>query len=199
MHALHGIGLRWFALALGVALVLGAAPHEDGGTRIGVLDMKIIFDEYVRSIEYDKELKALRAQVDADQRRREQELEQIAQDLRELAEGRPSHTDALIELRSKKVDLDYWLKQQMEMLRSKLIEFTDAIEGDIRKAAREVAEVKGLDLIINYTSEVTERETPADFVTSVKCLPSPSLRYSLLELLARVTNAINRSMWPSPL
>ena len=161
MQGLHGNGLRWFALALGVALVLGAAPPQEGATRVGVLDMKIIFDDYRKSIEYDKDLKALRGQVEEDQKRREQELEQIAQDLQELAEGHPSHTDTLIDLRSKKVDLDYWMKKQMQMLRAKLLEYTDEIEGDIRRAAREVAEVQGLDLIINYASDATERETPA--------------------------------------
>ncbi len=189
MQGLHGKGLRWIALALGVAFVLGAAPPEDGATRVGVLDMKIIFDKYNKSVKYDKELKALRMQVDEDQKLTEKQLEQLAQDLRELQEGSASHTDALIDLRSRTVDLDYWLKQQMEMLRTKLIEFTDEIEGDIRKAAREVAEVKGLDLILNYSSEATESETPAE----EKRIPVVLFAREELDVTLAVLELLNQS------
>lgn len=144
---------------LGLAgVVIGAASAEDDQPCVGVLDMRVVFKEYSKSIRYDEELQKLEIQVKAEKKEKEEEIERLEDEIKELEEGTADWRDRRIELRKLTVRLEFWLRDLRDEIGQKLDAYTSEVEQDIRKAAKEVAEKKGLDLVLNHDPTAGESD-----------------------------------------
>lgn len=132
-------------------LFLGAASADDEATPpcTGVVDMRLIFREYEKSIRYDTELEKLERQLKREKAEREKEIGRIQEEAKELEEGSRQQTERGLQAMRAKVELEFWLRDQGELVKEKLLSYTEEVEQDIREASQIVAKEKGLLLVLN--------------------------------------------------
>ena len=150
------------SILTGLILTLGspalAPERESAAGRTAVVDMKLIFRKYEKSIRYDQVLDKLQRELRQGILNRKKEIQLVEDEISELEPGTAKHMDRQVEWSKLKVTLEYWKKTQAEEIRAKLVKFTDEVEQDLRNAAAKVAKRKGFDIVINFDPTTLDEE-----------------------------------------
>lgn len=123
-----------------------------------MVDMKLIFRKYEKSIRYDQDLDRLQRELRQGILNREKEIKVVEDEISELEPGTAKRLDRQVEWSKLKVTLEYWSKTRAEEIRAKLVKFTNEVEQDLRNAAAKVAKRKGFDIVINFDPTTLDEE-----------------------------------------
>ena len=156
------LSIRSLSVLIGLILTLGSpalAQEKDGPAgRTAVVDMKLIFRKYKKSIRYDQVLDTLQRELRQGILNRDKDIMIVEDEMSELEPGTASRTDLQITRSRLKVMLEYYKKTQAEEIRGKLVKFTDEVEQDLRNAAARVAKRKGFDIVLNFDPTTLDEE-----------------------------------------
>lgn len=158
---------------VGLGLAAGLLPGLTGtgftqgaGLKIGVINLKDIFDNYAKVKDFTKKLteegKAIEQKVEL----LNQQLRQLQEKLQApgLADG-PTKQDLQLQFLVAKTEQEYLVKSNTERFSRRLGEQTSEFYNEIRKKVEEISKAEGYDLVFKIDAPEVEGDTKESIVT----------------------------------
>ena len=154
-------------LAAGLLLGLSGTGFSQGaGLKVGVINLKDIFDNYAKVKDFTKKLteegKAIEQKVEL----LNQQLRQLQEKLQApgLADG-PTKQDLQLQFMLAKTEQEFLVKSNTERFSRRLGDQTSDFYNEIRKKVEEVAKAEGYDLVFKIDAPEIAGDTSESQVT----------------------------------
>lgn len=122
------------------ATITGAGAAQAGGSKVGVIDVPRLFEEFEGFKEQRKELETLRKDREKENEKRmmafRKEVDEFQRGSKLLSEARQK--EKMAELGKKQSDLQEWQANQSKDLQEREEGMVKRLEGDVRKALEKI-------------------------------------------------------------
>lgn len=139
-----GVASLWVAASLSAQSRGGAS----GGTRIAVVDVVRVFNEYQRQKDLTEEMNDLEGRLRAENQQRLTRIETMKAELDRLNLDDPTYATRARELVQVQIEYEVWAKAKQADMAREVGLWTDKIYREILKAAEELAKRDGYDIVL---------------------------------------------------
>jgi Skp family chaperone for outer membrane proteins len=160
-----------------------------------VIDTAYVITKHPRRVAYyeeiNKKIKANQAEAQAFAKEKQKQHEK----LRDLKVGSTEYRDLMQELIQKEADFAAAAKVRDSQLTEEIAKFDLEIYQEVKEAIRTFATRKGIDLVLNYSSESPSLENPQSFpkavVNPVQYQSDLNITEDILKMLSQTEQARN--------
>ncbi len=139
-----------------------AAPAEkaDRATRIAVVDIAHLFENYGKWKDYAEERKVEKEQIEADFKAQQEKLVEVATMLNELKAGSPDYAKKEAEAAKLKANLESFKTIKQREFARREMQMQQAIYGEIQEAIGKVSEHNGYSVVLQHLRSDGDNSNP---------------------------------------
>lgn len=154
------------AVMLAGAVMLGRSLAQEqpttaptGADRVGVCDIVQIFNQYARAADLNTALNEKGQALQAEDTKRGEAIDALTKELELLKEGSPEYEQRFNEAQRLTIERQAWVKFQESLVMRERHRLTLEMYEEVRKAVGEVAQQRGIDVVLYNVREPLKGET----------------------------------------
>lgn len=192
-------------LILGLALVFTVASRPDGYAqnsgaapaplRIGVVNLKAVFEKYQKAKDFEKSLEAEKARVKIEVDRIEKEQKALTEEIKILDQTSDVHRDRMKQLITDEALKRYYVNDWNQEVAERLNKNTAILYNEIRAEIDAQATAMGFDLILKVDPERLEENSGASAIDRINSRVVLFVnKAARLDITDAVLNALNAKL-----
>ena len=156
-------GALLFGEAMAQSRVTPAAP-----TRVAVCDVVQVFNNNQKSKDLQAMLDEKRQELEAEDQRRQQEIQNVAMELNAYKEGSEQYEQTLERVQRLRLERKNWAEFQQALIAREYQRFTREMYQEIVGVIEAVSRQRGVDMVLFYEKEMQFDEDPRNLVNVIQ-------------------------------
>jgi Skp family chaperone for outer membrane proteins len=150
-------------LAFGLNVAADAQAATGQATKVAVVDIEKVFDEYNRRTEEERKLKVELEKIKGELASLKVELDDLVEQAKLANPGSEKRAELEQKMYETRANMELYARLQNIELEERMTEMTRALYEDIRDAVRDYALRNGYTLVLKYDSGMLQSSDPQDF------------------------------------